>query len=619
MDILSNHRPWAHSAARRAAGLACNPRCGWDLEAAHRAGAVAGAPGIPLAMATDCDAQRVGIGTCASAMLGARRRTTHGCSHACSVRSGNTGQSDGSRPVRGRCHRRRHRPPPRGEPRAHGAPTAPRRGAEHPMRAVPGSSRQWGGTRRRPAHRTRGILTLLRAAPPVLVTRFPSAVLESGARHRPASEGDVDRLLLLMTTTSYKAAAFLDAARALGVDVVVGSDRPHAPCRARARAVLALPFTDAAAATRAVHTAAAAFPSPPSWRADDDGVVLAASSPSARLTAQQRDGGDHGARQARDASRPARGGAAGTAIPLRADRRRPTPPAVDLDYPCVLKPVALSRQPRRHPRQRRRGIRRRLRARVRHSVEPRRSQSRRRGAADPRGGLHPRHELALEGLLETASCGCSPSSTSRIPSKDRLPGDHLRHAFRPPPSSARGWRPRCEALWPPSDCKRGRCTPRCAARDGVYLVGSGTALDRRSLRPGAALRRRGREPGGAAAALRLRHDIAPLQREGQAAGVMMIRFPALGSCTGVDGVAAATRGPAHGRRPDHCDARAAALAAPEARATWVHLRPRPDPGAVETALRTSHARLVLDIRPPTTTSKRCPASAHRASFGRRLG
>jgi len=36
------------------------------------------------------------------------------------------------------------------------------------------------------------------------------------------------RLLLLMTTTTYRASAFLDAARRLQVTVVVGSDQPQA-------------------------------------------------------------------------------------------------------------------------------------------------------------------------------------------------------------------------------------------------------------------------------------------------------------------------------------------------------------------------------------------------------
>ena len=38
----------------------------------------------------------------------------------------------------------------------------------------------------------------------------------------------MDRVLLLMTATSYKAGAYLDAARRLGLAVTVGSDRPQA-------------------------------------------------------------------------------------------------------------------------------------------------------------------------------------------------------------------------------------------------------------------------------------------------------------------------------------------------------------------------------------------------------
>jgi len=83
----------------------------------------------------------------------------------------------------------------------------------------------------------------------------------------------MERLLVLMTTTTYKAAAFLEAARRLGLEVVVGSERPQALAGLNPAGHLTFDFADPEGAAR---TIAAAAPFAAVVAADDEGAVLAA-------------------------------------------------------------------------------------------------------------------------------------------------------------------------------------------------------------------------------------------------------------------------------------------------------------------------------------------------------
>jgi biotin carboxylase len=83
-------------------------------------------------------------------------------------------------------------------------------------------------------------------------------------------------VLLLLPTTTYKVTAFLEAAARLGIDVVVGSDRrqalaDHAPGR-----TLALDFLDPEAAAAAIAAFARERPLDAIVPADDETTVLAA-------------------------------------------------------------------------------------------------------------------------------------------------------------------------------------------------------------------------------------------------------------------------------------------------------------------------------------------------------
>ena len=91
----------------------------------------------------------------------------------------------------------------------------------------------------------------------------------------------MQRLLLLMTTTTYRAQAFLDAAKRLGIPVTVGSERPQVLAAVNPAGHLNLDFSAPEEATRAVVEFAKAYPIGGVIAADDDGVILAAMAASA--------------------------------------------------------------------------------------------------------------------------------------------------------------------------------------------------------------------------------------------------------------------------------------------------------------------------------------------------
>ena len=84
------------------------------------------------------------------------------------------------------------------------------------------------------------------------------------------------RLLLLMTTTTYRASAFLDAARRLQVTVVVGSDQPQALEALTPGSTLTLDFFHPEQAARTITAFAAASPLDAVVGVDDDTTLTAA-------------------------------------------------------------------------------------------------------------------------------------------------------------------------------------------------------------------------------------------------------------------------------------------------------------------------------------------------------
>jgi biotin carboxylase len=153
----------------------------------------------------------------------------------------------------------------------------------------------------------------------------------------------MDRLLLLMTTTTYRAGAFLEAASRLNVPVVVGTDERQVLEAANPGGNLRLDFLDPEEATRSIVEFARQYPIRAVVAADDDGVILAAM---ASQTLGLSSNSVEAARAARNKLRMRE---------VLAEAGLPSPPfhrvfleenpedlARRVAYPCVLKPLFLA-------------------------------------------------------------------------------------------------------------------------------------------------------------------------------------------------------------------------------------------------------------------------------------
>ena len=153
----------------------------------------------------------------------------------------------------------------------------------------------------------------------------------------------MDRVLLLMTTATYRAGAFLEAAARVGVPVVVGTERAQVLAGLNPSAHLTLDFLALADSTRAIASFAERCPLGAVIAADDEGAVLAAMAASAVGLAHHPVAAVARARS----KRRTREALAAAGLPS------PRFQAVSLDedpalvaarapYPCVLKPLQLS-------------------------------------------------------------------------------------------------------------------------------------------------------------------------------------------------------------------------------------------------------------------------------------
>ncbi len=84
------------------------------------------------------------------------------------------------------------------------------------------------------------------------------------------------RLLLLVPSASYRARDFLDAARALGVDVVIGTEQAHALAEVMGSRTLEVPLDDPAEAARVIVAHDAVAPLDAVIAVDDMGTLVAA-------------------------------------------------------------------------------------------------------------------------------------------------------------------------------------------------------------------------------------------------------------------------------------------------------------------------------------------------------
>lgn len=151
------------------------------------------------------------------------------------------------------------------------------------------------------------------------------------------------RVLLLLPTTTYRTKAFLDAALKLDVDVVVASEQPSTLANKNPEGLLTLDFSQPDNAARQVKEFASNYPIDAVIPVDEDTAVVAASaaqslnlkhnSVEAAITAKNK----HRMREVLDRS--------GVQVPrfwhlsLDEDAREV---AARVNYPCVIKPVFLS-------------------------------------------------------------------------------------------------------------------------------------------------------------------------------------------------------------------------------------------------------------------------------------
>src|SRR5881296_4018936 len=156
---------------------------------------------------------------------------------------------------------------------------------------------------------------------------------------RPSSP----RLLLLLPTVTYRTVAFVEAARRLGADLTVASERPSTFERANPTGLVTLDFADPTHAAAQAREFARAHPVHGVVAVDDDtGVVAAAIAEALGL----RGNPVAAAAAARDKYQQRQLLAtAGVAVPrfeLLASAADPEKVASGVSYPCVLKPLRLS-------------------------------------------------------------------------------------------------------------------------------------------------------------------------------------------------------------------------------------------------------------------------------------
>jgi biotin carboxylase len=153
----------------------------------------------------------------------------------------------------------------------------------------------------------------------------------------------VERVLLIMATHTYRAKAFLQAARQLGIEVVVASERRQALAKQVRDTTLTLDFRRSDRAARQVADFAREHPLDAIVGVDDDTTVIAAKAASELGLPHNS---IEAVRAARDKYQTRRRLAAAD-LPTPWFRRfsadaDPRVVAARAPYPCVLKPVALA-------------------------------------------------------------------------------------------------------------------------------------------------------------------------------------------------------------------------------------------------------------------------------------
>src|SRR5437867_6714490 len=156
---------------------------------------------------------------------------------------------------------------------------------------------------------------------------------------RPSSP----RLLLLLPTVTYRTVAFVEAARRLGADLTVASERPSTFERANPTGLVTLDFADPTHAAAQAREFARAHPVHGVVAVDDDTAVVAAAIAEALALCGNPVAAAVAARDKHQQRQLLAG--RGVAVPrfeLLATQADPESVAPAAPYPCVLKPLRLS-------------------------------------------------------------------------------------------------------------------------------------------------------------------------------------------------------------------------------------------------------------------------------------
>ncbi len=159
----------------------------------------------------------------------------------------------------------------------------------------------------------------------------------------PPRRNSLSRVLLLLPTSTYRTTAFVEAARRLGVELTVASERPSTFELARPAGLLTLPFADPKRAARQAKEFARQHPLNGVVGVDDDTAVVAATiATGLGLTGNSVDA----AMAARDKHvqrvRLRDGGVRSPRFQLRGIDENSAAAAAQARFPCVLKPLRLS-------------------------------------------------------------------------------------------------------------------------------------------------------------------------------------------------------------------------------------------------------------------------------------
>ena len=424
---------------------------------------------------------------------------------------------------------------------------------------------------------------------------------------------DTPRLLLLLPTASYRTAAFVEAARRLGVDLTVASERPSTFQDANPRGLLTLHLSDPARAAGEARAFAQKHPLQGVVGVDDDTAVVAA----AIARELGLVGNDVAAAHAARDKHEQRTLLAAVGVPVPRFTRYgvdddPRRLAAGVSYPCVLKPLRLAAS---------RGV---IRAdtpdafvaafeRVKRILKDAGCETRDAGGVEGDASRYllvedfvRGREYALEGLLIAGELRV----LALFDKPDPLDGPYFEETIYVTPSRL------------PADQQRAvaACAERAAAalglREGpvhaeLRVNASGPWVIEVAARPiggrcSGALRFESRDAGSGMrdASLEeiiLRHalgmQIPSLERESQASGVMMIPVPAAGVLREVRGVEAARAVPQVEEVVITAHPGQELVPWPEgARYPGFIFARGETPDAVEAALRAAHQRLQFVLR-----------------------